>query len=78
VRVHVDDGTVTLTGTVRRPHERLHAEAIIRQVDGVRAVVNNITVAQIVSAEGPTARIAVVIDGNPAAAIHINRLARAS
>jgi osmotically-inducible protein OsmY len=53
VRVHVDDGTVTLTGTVRRPHERLHAEAIIRQVDGVRAVVNNITVAQIVSAEGP-------------------------
>ena len=51
VRVHVDDGTVTLTGTVRRPHERLNAEAIIRQVDGVRAVVNRITLAQIVSAE---------------------------
>lgn len=52
VRVHVDGGTVTLTGTVRRPHERLHAEAIIRQVDGVRAVINRITVAQTVSVDG--------------------------
>jgi osmotically-inducible protein OsmY len=52
VRVHVDSGTVTLTGTVRAAHERLHAEAITRQVDGVRAVINRITVAQIVSADG--------------------------
>ena len=52
VRMHVDSGTVTLTGTVRRSHARLHAEAIIRQVDGVRAVVNHINVAQIVSADG--------------------------
>ena len=30
VRVHVDRGTVTLTGTVRRPHESSEAEAVVR------------------------------------------------
>jgi osmotically-inducible protein OsmY len=52
VRVHVDRGTVTLTGTVRWPHERSEAEAIVRQLEGVRGIVNDITVAQVVSPEG--------------------------
>ena len=52
VRVHVDRGTVTLTGTVRWPHEKSEAEAIVRQVAGVRALVNHITVAQLVNPEG--------------------------
>jgi osmotically-inducible protein OsmY len=50
VRVHVDRGTVTLTGPVRWPHQR-EAEAVVRQVAGVRAVVNHIA-AQAVNREG--------------------------
>jgi osmotically-inducible protein OsmY len=52
VRVHVDRGIVTLTGSVRLPSERAEAEEAVRHVDGVRSVVNDITVAQRVSAEG--------------------------
>lgn len=52
VRVHVDRGIVTLTGSVRLPTERAEAEEAVRHVDGVRRVVNSITVAQRVSAEG--------------------------
>jgi osmotically-inducible protein OsmY len=52
VRVHVDRGTVTLTGTVRRQHEKSEAESVVRQVEGVRRIVNDITVAQVVSAAG--------------------------
>jgi osmotically-inducible protein OsmY len=52
VRVHVDRGTVTLTGTVRWPQERSEAEAVVRQIDGVQVIVNRITVAQVVNPEG--------------------------
>ena len=52
VRVHVDRGTVTLTGTVRWPHEKSEAEGIVRPIDGVQRVVNNITVANVANAEG--------------------------
>jgi osmotically-inducible protein OsmY len=52
VRVHVDRGIATLTGSVRLPSERVEAEEAVRHVDGVRRVVNSITVAQRVSAEG--------------------------
>ncbi len=52
VRVHVDRGTVTLTGTVRWPHEKSEAESIVRPIDGVERVVNNITVANVANAEG--------------------------
>ena len=52
VRVHADRGTVTLTGTVRWQHERSEAEAVVRQIDGVRRVVNNITVAHVANPEG--------------------------
>jgi osmotically-inducible protein OsmY len=49
VRVHVDRGTVTLTGTVRWPHEKSDAEALARQIVGVRGVVNHIAVAQMMN-----------------------------
>ena len=52
VRVHVDRGTVTLTGTVRWPHEKSEAEGIVRHIDGVQRVVNNITVANVANPEG--------------------------
>jgi osmotically-inducible protein OsmY len=52
VHVHVDRGTVTLTGTVRWPHEKSEAEGIVRQIDGVQRVFNNITVANVANAEG--------------------------
>jgi osmotically-inducible protein OsmY len=52
VRVHVDRGIVTLTGTVRWPHEKSDAETVVRHVDGVGRIVNNITVANVVNPEG--------------------------
>jgi osmotically-inducible protein OsmY len=52
VRVYVDRGIATLTGSVRLPSERADAEEAIRHVDGIQRVVNSITVAQPVSAEG--------------------------
>ena len=52
VRVHVDLGTVTLTGTVRWPHEKSEAEGIVRHIEGVQRVVNNITVANVANPEG--------------------------
>jgi osmotically-inducible protein OsmY len=45
VRLHVDCGRVTLTGTVRRRQERAEVEDIVRRVDGVLRLVNRITVA---------------------------------
>jgi osmotically-inducible protein OsmY len=45
VRVHVHQGTVTLTGIVRWPHEKSDAEAIVRHIEGVQDTVNKITVA---------------------------------
>jgi osmotically-inducible protein OsmY len=52
VRVHVDSGVATLMGSVRLPSERADAEEAVRHVDGVRRLVNDITVAQPASAEG--------------------------
>jgi osmotically-inducible protein OsmY len=52
VRIHVERGTVTLTGAVQWSYERSDAEAVVRHVDGVQDVVNNITVAHAVNAEG--------------------------
>jgi osmotically-inducible protein OsmY len=52
VRIHVDRGTVTLTGTVRWPNEQADAEAVVARIPGVRRVVNHITVAQFVNPEG--------------------------
>jgi osmotically-inducible protein OsmY len=52
VRVHVDNGCATLTGSVRLPSERSEAEDAVRRVKGIHRFVNHITVSQVVSAEG--------------------------
>jgi osmotically-inducible protein OsmY len=52
VRVHVDRGTVTLTGSVRWPQERSEAENVVRRVDGVLRVVNHIITAHRANPEG--------------------------
>jgi osmotically-inducible protein OsmY len=52
VRVHVDRGIVTLTGSVRWPQERSEAEAVVRRIDGVLGIVNKIAVACVVDPEG--------------------------
>lgn len=44
VDVRVDGGVVTLTGTVHLPFERAEAEDAVRLIDGVRQIVNEITV----------------------------------
>ena len=44
VRIHVDNGSVTLTGTVGRPNERRAAAQVVRHVDGVQRVINQLTV----------------------------------
>jgi hypothetical protein len=52
VRVHIDDGTAWLTGTVRLTSERVEAEDVVRQIPGVQRIVNKIAVAQLPSEEG--------------------------
>ena len=52
VRVHVDRGEVTLTGTVRRASESAAAEAISRRARGVTKVINRISVSEPPSAVG--------------------------
>ena len=44
VRVHVDDGIVTLTGGVQRLSQRADAERAVRPVIAGRRLVNNIVV----------------------------------
>lgn len=52
VRIHVDEGVMTLTGSVRLSSERSEAQDTVRSVPGVRRLVNEIVVARIPSAEG--------------------------
>ena len=52
VRVHVEAGILTLTGTVRRAAESARAEAIVRQVLGVDRVINSVSVAERPNEEG--------------------------
>lgn len=52
VRVHVYDGTVTLTGTVRSAIQKSEAEAVVRRVAGVGEIINSLVVAHVVSADG--------------------------
>jgi osmotically-inducible protein OsmY len=52
VRVHVEDGVVTLTGTVQRPSQRSDAEQAVRPAIGERRLLNTIIVAEVPSPEG--------------------------
>jgi osmotically-inducible protein OsmY len=52
VRVHIDQGAATLTGSARTAGERAEAEETVRQIKGVGRVLNEITVAQTASPEG--------------------------
>ena len=52
VRIHVEHGHLTLTGSVRWPAEREAAANIVRQIPGVETVVNDIVVAEMPSAAG--------------------------
>ena len=52
VHVHVEHGTVTLTGTVQWPREKAKAESIVRRVAGARHIANDITVTRVVRPEG--------------------------
>ena len=44
VTADVDDGVVTLHGVVEKAYQKSHAEAIARQVPGVKVVKNEISV----------------------------------
>ena len=52
VRVHVEDGVVTLTGTVQRPSQRSDADQAVRPAIGERRLLNKIIVAEVPSPEG--------------------------
>ena len=51
VRVHIDKGVATLTGTVRLPAEKADAADAVRRVPGVKDLLNAISVMALVSAE---------------------------
>jgi len=52
VHVHIADGIATLTGVVRRPGEQAIAVEIVRHVNGVRQVINRMTVAHTIDPHG--------------------------
>lgn len=51
VRVATHDGTVTLSGTVRSHEEAMAAERLALEIEGVRKVVNSLTVGRAVAAQ---------------------------
>jgi osmotically-inducible protein OsmY len=53
IGVSVADGVVTLTGYVRSSQEKLAAESLVRILPGVRAIANDILVAEPVSKTDP-------------------------
>jgi hyperosmotically inducible periplasmic protein len=56
VTTSVHEGTVTLTGTCADENCRTNAEKAVKDIDGVKKVVNNITVAPVVVTEDDTIR----------------------
>ena len=52
VRVHVDHGVATLTGSVRLAVQRSEAEDVVQHIAGVQRIVNDIVVGQPPSAAG--------------------------
>jgi len=55
VRVEVENGWVTLSGTVDRPYQRACAESDARRVPGVVGVTNQIRLAPARAEQGPLA-----------------------
>jgi hyperosmotically inducible protein len=53
VNVDVNRGTIYLMGTVARPEQKIRAEEIARDVDGVREVVNHLEVESESSSASP-------------------------
>jgi osmotically-inducible protein OsmY len=51
VRVHIDDGTAWLPGTVRLGRERAEAASVVRQIPGVQRIENKIIVVQLANPE---------------------------
>jgi osmotically-inducible protein OsmY len=51
VHVHVEDGLVTLTGSVSRASQRNDAEHTVRPLIGQRRLLNKITVTEVPSAD---------------------------
>ncbi len=54
VTTTVHEGTVTLTGTCADENCRTNAEKAVKEIDGVKKVINNITVAPVVITEDET------------------------
>jgi osmotically-inducible protein OsmY len=52
VHVHVAGGVATLTGVVHTVSEQMLAEDTVRRVRGVRSVINRMTLAAPINAEG--------------------------
>jgi osmotically-inducible protein OsmY len=52
VHVHIVGGVAILTGTVRLPGEQCLAEDTVRRVNGVRQVVNRMTLARPIDSRG--------------------------
>jgi osmotically-inducible protein OsmY len=52
VRIHVEHGYVTLTGSVRWPNECEEAQRVVRDLPGVLGVINSIVVAHVPNPEG--------------------------
>ena len=52
VRLHVDHGVVTLTGSVRLTSEQRAAAELVRRIPGIRRVVNDIVVSEMPNVQG--------------------------
>jgi osmotically-inducible protein OsmY len=63
VGVEVDDGEVTLIGTVENGSASMAAERAALRVDGVRAVANGLSVRGSVAENGPGIALAAAVGG---------------
>ena len=66
IRVDVKDGVVTLSGMVMDESTRNAAESAVKEIRGVKSVVNNTTVREVVTGEvpGPDERLHQAIDSS--------------
>ena len=66
IRVDVKDGVVTLSGMVMDESTRNAAESAVKEIKGVKSVVNNTTVKEVITGEvpGPDERLQQAIDSS--------------